>query len=98
MTSTDFDLDPVFQALSVKITKRTIDRARQGLKRVTDHVDEMKQNRKEELEQEYERLVQGLRRAREIEDAGLGGPPVLPNDLLQSGTSIRYASISCDKP
>ena len=47
----------------------------------------MKQNRKEELEQEYERLVQGLRRAREIEDAGLGGPPVLPNDLLQSGTS-----------
>ena len=83
MTSIDF----VFQALSVKITKRTIDRARQGLKRVTDHVDEMKQNRKEELEQEYERLVQGLRRAREIEDAGLGGPPVLPNDLLQSGTS-----------
>ena len=57
------------------------------MKRVTDHVDEMKQNRKEELEQEYERLVQGLRRAREIEDAGLGGPPVLPNDLLQSGSS-----------
>ncbi len=50
----------------------------------------MKQNRKEELEQEYERLVQGLRRAREIEDAGLGGPPVLPNDLLQSGTSRDF--------
>jgi len=85
------------KALSVKITKRTIDRARQGLKRVTDHVDEMKQNRKEELEQEYERLVQGLRRAREIEDAGLGGPPVLPNDLLQSAIpgSIRKADNFC---
>ena len=83
-----------FKALSVKITKRTIDRARQGLKRVTDHVDEMKQNRKEELEQEYERLVQGLRRAREIEDAGLGGPPVLPNDLLQSGTSRDVKTVS----
>ena len=39
----------------MKITKRTIDRARQGLKRITDNVDDMKQNRKEELEQEYER-------------------------------------------
>ena len=64
------------------------------MKRVTDHVDEMKQNRKEELEQEYERLVQGLRRAREIEDAGLGGPPVLPNDLLQSGTSHDKKTVS----
>ena len=47
----------------------------------------MKTNRKEEMEAEYDRLVQGLRRAREIEDAGLGGPPVLPKDLLESGNS-----------
>ena len=67
------------------MTKRTIERARQGLARVTEKVDEMKNSRKEELEQEYEKLVQGLRKARDMEDAGLGGPPVLPQDLLQSG-------------
>ena len=51
---------------------------------MTEKVDEMKNSRKEELEQEYEKLVAGLKKARDMEDAGLGGPPVLPKDLLQS--------------
>ena len=77
----------------MKVTKRTIERARNGLQRVSEKVDEMKNHRKEELEQEYEKLVAGLRRAREAEDAGLGGPPVLPKDLLDSAIpgSIRKA-------
>ena len=53
---------------------------------MTEKVEEMKSTRKEEIEAEYEKLLSGLRRARNAEDAGLGGPPVLPTDLLQSGT------------
>ena len=71
--------------MSVKITRRTIERANTGLRRVTERVEEMKTNRKEEIEAEYERLVSGLRQARHQEEAGLSGPPVLPTDLLQSG-------------
>ena len=56
---------------------------------MTEKVEEMKSTRKEEIEAEYEKLLSGLRRARNAEDAGLGGPPVLPTDLLQSGTIYK---------
>lgn len=70
------------KSLSVKITKRTIERASDGLEKLTARVDEFSISKKEELEDEYDRLVRGLREARQNEDAGLGGPPILPDAVL----------------
>ena len=49
------------------------------------------------LEDEYDRLVRGLREARQEEDAGLGGPAVLPEDVLDVAIpgSIRKAGNFC---
>ncbi|CAG5108094.1 Oidioi.mRNA.OKI2018_I69.chr1.g3629.t1.cds [Oikopleura dioica] len=85
------------KSLSVKITKRTIERAADGLEKLTARVDEFSMSKKEELEDEYDRLVRGLREARQNEDSGLGGPPVLPEDVLTTAIpgSIRKAPIFC---
>ena len=85
------------KSLSVKITKRTIERASDGLEKLTARVDEFSMSKKEELEDEYDRLVRGLREARQNEDSGLGGPPVLPEDVLTTAIpgSIRKAPIFC---
>ena len=72
-----------FQSLSVKITKRTIEYGNAGLEKLTAKVEEVERERKAVLEDEYDRLVRGLREARVEEDAGLGGPAVLPEDVLQ---------------
>ena len=50
---------------------------------MTAKVEEVERERKAVLEDEYDRLVRGLREARVEEDAGLGGPAVLPEDVLQ---------------
>ena len=76
-------LSRIFQSLSVKITKRTIEYGNTGLEKLTAKVEEAERERKAVLEDEYERLVKGLREARAEDDAGLGGPAVLPEDVLQ---------------
>lgn len=62
-----------------------------------DKVDDTEANRKEVLEDEYEKLVKGLREARAEEDSGLGGPAVLPEDVLTMAIpgSIRKAGNFC---
>ena len=86
-----------FKTLSVKITKRTIEYGNVGLEKLTNKVEEAERDRRVILEDEYDRLVRGLREARQEEDAGLGGPAVLPEDVLDVAIpgSIRKAGNFC---
>jgi len=85
------------KALSVKITKRTIEYGNAGLEMLTNKVEETEANKRALLEDEYDRLVKGLQEARMEEDAGLGGPAVLPDDVLKVAIpgSIRKAGNFC---
>lgn len=61
-----------FKTLSVKITKRTIEYGNVGLEKLTNKVEEAERDRRVILKDEYDRLVCGLREARQEEDADLG--------------------------
>nr|KAG5712902.1 hypothetical protein BaRGS_007499 [Batillaria attramentaria] len=82
------------ESMSVKITRRTIDRCTQNIDDLSKHVKRLKNVDTEKLKQEYQKMVQGLRDesvARET-DVVLANP-VLPDEILQEAVpgNIRNA-------
>ncbi|CRL05665.1 CLUMA_CG018698, isoform A [Clunio marinus] len=81
-------------SMSVKINKRVIERGSQSLTHLEKLVSEMKEDDQKRLQDEYARMVQGLRdtyQARET-DRMLANP-VLPDDILREVVpgNIRHA-------
>lgn len=82
------------ESLSLYLTDDTMKRASRGANKLADAVEEMKAQDSEKLQNEYEKLVEGLRQneiARE-EDLFMANP-VLPKDLLDEAIpgNIRKA-------
>ena len=80
--------------MSVKISKRTLDRCQQNLEKLGDHIKRIKDTNAERLNDEYLKLVQGLRDknvARETDQVLAN--PVLPDEVLQENVpgNIRTA-------
>ncbi|CAG9790776.1 unnamed protein product, partial [Diatraea saccharalis] len=70
-------------SLSVKITRRTIDKSTQALQELEKTVAQIREEDALRLTEEYERLVAGLREAAAARDADvLLANPVLPDEVL----------------
>ncbi|XP_026498197.1 general transcription and DNA repair factor IIH helicase subunit XPD [Vanessa tameamea] len=70
-------------SLSVKITRRTIDKSTQALQTLEKAVAELKQEDASRLTAEYEQMVEGLREAAVARDTDLIlANPILPDEVL----------------
>ncbi|KAI5864161.1 putative excision repair protein rhp3 [Durotheca rogersii] len=82
------------ESLSTDITEDSLRRATRGAQNLERKINEMKETDREQLENEYQKLVEGLRDADESrqEDAFMANP-VLPDDLLKEAVpgNIRRA-------
>ncbi|ABN68567.1 DNA helicase component of transcription factor b [Scheffersomyces stipitis CBS 6054] len=82
------------ESLSLDLTDDTLKRATRGANKLGDAVDEMKAHDSEKLQNEYEKLVEGLRQAEIARDEELFmSNPTLPQDLLDEAIpgNIRKA-------
>ncbi|XP_066155132.1 general transcription and DNA repair factor IIH helicase subunit XPD [Euwallacea fornicatus] len=71
-------------SMSVKIHRRTIERATANIGTLEKHVSEMRDEDHRRLQEEYQRLVDGLRDASVARDTDLIlANPVLPDEILQ---------------
>ncbi|KAF2402396.1 DNA repair helicase RAD3 [Trichodelitschia bisporula] len=82
------------ESLSIDITEDSLRRATRGANNLERRIEEMKSTDAEKLQNEYQKLVEGLREAEEAreEDAFIANP-VLPDDLLSEAVpgNIRRA-------
>lgn len=81
-------------SMSVKIHRRTIERATANIGTLEKHVSEMRDEDSRKLKEEYQRLVEGLRDASVARDTDLIlSNPVLPDEILQEAVpgNIRNA-------
>ncbi|KAI1388407.1 uncharacterized protein F4822DRAFT_245575 [Hypoxylon trugodes] len=82
------------ESLSTDITEESLRKASVGAQNLENKINEMKETDREQLENEYQKLVEGLRDAEEArqEDAFMSNP-VLPDDLLKEAVpgNIRRA-------
>ncbi|KAI0876334.1 putative excision repair protein rhp3 [Hypoxylon argillaceum] len=82
------------ESLSTDITEDSLRRATRGAVNLEQKITEMKETDREQLENEYQKLVEGLRDADEArqEDAFMANP-ALPDDLLKEAVpgNIRRA-------
>lgn len=82
------------ESMSVSLTKSTVEKSLQKLNILDEHVQRLKQENSERLQEEYTRLVEGLRRVEEdrATDQTLASP-VLPDAILQEAVpgTIRLA-------
>ncbi|KAG6018441.1 DNA-dependent ATPase of the nucleotide excision repair factor 4 complex [Claviceps pusilla] len=82
------------EALSTDITEDSLRRATRGAQNLEQKITEMRHTDQEQLQNEYQKLVHGLREVEEArqEDAFMGSP-ALPDDLLQEAIpgNIRRA-------
>ncbi|XP_030765568.1 general transcription and DNA repair factor IIH helicase subunit XPD [Sitophilus oryzae] len=81
-------------SMSVKIRKRTIERASANIGTLEKHVSEMRDEDHRKLQEEYQRLVQGLRDASVARDTDLIlSNPILPDEVLKEAVpgNIRNA-------
>ena len=82
------------ESLSLDLTDDTLKRATRGANKLGEAVDEMKAQDSEKLQNEYEKLVEGLRDAEIARDEELFmSNPALPQDLLDEAIpgNIRKA-------
>lgn len=82
------------ESLSLYLTDDTLKRAGRGANKLADAVDEMKAQDSVKLQNEYEKLVEGLRQNEIARDEELFmANPVLPKDLLEEAIpgNIRKA-------
>ncbi|CAG2209578.1 ERCC2 [Mytilus edulis] len=82
------------ESMSVKISKRTLEKCQQNLEKLSEHIRRIKESNAERLNDEYLKLVQGLRDknlARETDQVLAN--PVLPDEVLQENVpgNIRTA-------
>lgn len=82
------------ESMSYDITRNVLDSAHKSLNKLNDAVQKIKETNKEKLEDEYRKLVEGLRSAGESrsQDAILANPAI-PDDILQESVpgNIRKA-------
>lgn len=81
-------------SMSVKINKRVIERGTQSLAHLEKLVAEMKEDDQKRLQDEYARMVQGLRDTYEARETDrMLANPVLPDDILREVVpgNIRHA-------
>lgn len=71
------------ESLSLDLTDDTLKRASRGANKLSGAIDEMKDQDSEKLQNEYQKLVEGLREAEIARDEELFmSNPILPQDLL----------------
>ncbi|CCE88822.1 Piso0_001608 [Millerozyma farinosa CBS 7064] len=71
------------ESLSLDLTDDTLQRATRGATKLGDAIDDMKSQDSEKLQNEYEKLVEGLRQSEiEREEELFMSNPILPKDLL----------------
>ncbi|KAK9471702.1 uncharacterized protein V1510DRAFT_419386 [Dipodascopsis tothii] len=82
------------ESLSIDLTEGSLQRASRGVANLGRQIDQMKETDSEKLQNEYQKLVEGLREADQAreEDVFLANP-VLPEDLLKEAVpgNIRRA-------
>ncbi|XP_034234805.1 general transcription and DNA repair factor IIH helicase subunit XPD [Thrips palmi] len=81
-------------SMSVRITRRIIDKSVQNLQFLEASVKEMRESDEGSLQNEYERLVEGLRQANEQRETDeILANPVMPNEILREAVpgNIRTA-------
>uniref|UniRef100_A0A915CLA5 General transcription and DNA repair factor IIH helicase subunit XPD n=1 Tax=Parascaris univalens TaxID=6257 RepID=A0A915CLA5_PARUN len=82
------------ESMSVSLTKSAVEKAMQKVALLDKHVQRLKEENSERLQNEYERLVEGLRQVEQdrANDETLANP-VLPDSILQEAVpgSIRTA-------
>ncbi|CAH1134222.1 unnamed protein product [Ceutorhynchus assimilis] len=81
-------------SMSVKIHRRTIERATANIGTLEKHVSEMRDEDHRKLQEEYQKLVEGLRDANVARETDLIlANPILPNEVLQEAVpgNIRNA-------
>lgn len=72
------------ESMSVRIPKRTLERCGQNLTTLNTHLERMKANNADQLQREYEQMVEGLREAqRQRESNMILANPVLPDAILE---------------
>lgn len=80
------------ESMSINISRRILDRATSNLNMLHDHLSKMKETDARKLQNEYQRLVEGLREANiaRASDIVLSNP-ILPDEVLQEAVpgSIR---------
>lgn len=83
------------ESLSIEIGRRSLTAATRSLQRLEERVEEVRRRDAGRLQEEYERLVEGLQRtgAARMADTVMANP-VLPDDLLEEAVpgNIRRAS------
>ncbi|RWS22840.1 TFIIH basal transcription factor complex helicase XPD subunit-like protein [Leptotrombidium deliense] len=82
------------ESLSVKITKRTVERSQNNITALSSEIQRIKEADETKLKEEYNRLVQGLRDANIARETDLIlANPVLPDDVLRESIpgNIRNA-------
>jgi len=82
------------ESMSVNINRRTLDRCHSNIESLSQTIQILKDNDKQRLKEEYERLVQGLRDANVARETDMYlSNPVLPDEILQEAVpgNIRQA-------
>eukprot|EP00794_Sanderia_malayensis_P020345 gene20345-22348_t len=82
------------ESMSVNINRRTLDRCHANIEKLSEIIQEVKDNDKQRLRNEYDQLVQGLRDANVARETDMYlSNPVLPDEVLQEAVpgNIRQA-------
>ncbi|KAJ3385983.1 DNA-dependent ATPase of the nucleotide excision repair factor 4 complex [Entophlyctis sp. JEL0112] len=82
------------ESLSVDITRPILDASTRSITALAEKIDDLKANNSEKLQNEYTRLVEGLREVQDARNADeLMANPVLPDDILKDAIpgNIRRA-------
>ncbi|CAK9004539.1 unnamed protein product [Durusdinium trenchii] len=87
--------DVCIESLSVKLNRQRLDQSSGNLTRLGNEIERVKKEDASRLQEEYKRLVQGLRQAGQIDEAMADQlqSPVLPEDLVSEAIpgNIRRA-------
>lgn len=78
-------------SMSININRKVLDKAKTAITHLTEHIQRVKMSDSNRLQEEYNRLVAGLRQAASQQD--LIANPVLPKDILEENIpgNIRMA-------
>ncbi|KAI8926822.1 hypothetical protein BC831DRAFT_455121 [Entophlyctis helioformis] len=82
------------ESLSIDISRPILDASARSVAELSRKIDKMKETNSEKLQNEYQRLVEGLRQTQQARDAGdIMANPILTNDMLQESVpgNIRHA-------
>ena len=82
------------ESLSIDLSRPMLDASTRSIAELSSRIDAMKVDNSEKLQNEYQQLVEGLRRTREARDAGeVLVNPILSNDILKEAVpgNIRRA-------